>query len=242
MCAKVFKGYGDIFYIMLENIRIVGTSHIAPESIVKVEKTIRAFNPNIVAVELDKQRLFALLHPTKAKASFRDIRHIGFKGWLFGMLGAWIEKKLGKKVGVFPGEEMIKAVKTAQTIGANIAVIDRPIQITLKRFGKALTWKEKGRFVADLFKGFLGKGVKFDLRKIPSHELVKKLIDEVKTRYPNIYKVLIEERNVYMAKQIVKLLYKYPDAKIVVVVGIGHEEGLRNLLKRYLKKEVYISN
>lgn len=225
---------------MLENIKIVGTSHIAPESIIKVEKTIKSFKPDIVAVELDKQRLFALLHPDKTKASFRDIERVGLKGWLFGMIGAWIEKKLGKKVGVFPGEEMIKAVKTAQSISANIAVIDRPIHITLKRFGKALSWKEKGRFIIDLFKGFFGKGVKFDLRKIPSDNLVKKLIDEIKVRYPNVYKVLIEERNVYMAKQIVKLLYKYPDAKIVVVVGIGHEQGLKDLLKRYLKKEVYI--
>ena len=182
-----------------------------------------------------------MLNPDKAKTSFRDIKSVGLKGWLFGMVGAWIEKKLGKRVGVFPGEEMIKAVKAAQDINANIAVIDRPIQITLKRFGKALSWKEKGRFVVDAFKGLFGKRIKFDISRIPSENVVKELIDEVRCRYPNVYKVLIEERNVFMAKQIVKFLHKFPDSKIVVVVGIGHEKGLRDLLKRYLKPGVFIA-
>ena len=227
---------------MLENIKIIGTSHIAPESSVKVVKTIKNFKPDIVAIELDKPRLYALLHPKKTKTSFRDVKSVGFKGWLFGVIGAWIEKKLGKRVGVFPGEEMIKAVKAAQNIGANVAVIDRPIHITLRRFGKSLSWKEKGRFIIDFFKGLFGKGIKFDISKVPSEKVVKKLIDEVKVRYPNVYKVLIQERNVFMAKQIAKLLHRFPDSKIVVVVGIGHEEGLRDLLKRYLKPEVFIAS
>jgi len=240
LCAKLFKGYGDLFYIMLENIRIVGTSHVAPESSVKVEKVIKDFKPDVVAVELDKQRLFALLHPEKAGVSFRDIKRVGFKGWLFGVLGAWIEKKIGKRVGVFPGDEMVKAVKAARDVGARVAVIDRPVQVTLKRFGRFLSWKEKGRFVVDFFKGLFGKGIRFDVSKVPSDKVVRELIGIVKSRYPNVYRVLIEERNVFMAKQIVKLLRGSPDLRVVVVVGIGHEAGLRRLLKRYLKPGVFV--
>ena len=50
------------------------------------------------------------------------------------------------------------------------------------------------------------------------------------TRYPSIYNVLVEERNRYMIKKLIKLLRENPDQKILVIVGAGHEEGMKELL------------
>jgi len=141
----------------MARIKIIGTSHIAPESLAKVEKNIREIKPGIVAIELDKKRLFALLSKKQQSISIRDIRRIGFKGWLFALIGAWAERKLGAKVGVSPGAEMLKAVALAQEVGAKTALIDQDIEVTLKRFSKALTWKEKWAFVVDIFKGVVLK-------------------------------------------------------------------------------------
>jgi pheromone shutdown-related protein TraB len=220
----------------MAKIKIVGTSHIAPESLKKVEKTILKEEPDIVAIELDKKRLFALIHKDKQKVRFRDIKRVGFKGWLFALIGAWVEKKLGAKVGVSPGAEMLKAVALAQQTGAKIALIDQDIEVTLRRFSKALTWKEKGRFVVDAFKGIvLRKGVEFDLTKVPPQKLIKKIISDVKKRYPNVYKVLVQERNEHMAKKLAVIRKRYPEDKIVAVVGAGHETEIAELLKNYLK-------
>ncbi|MEM3154713.1 MAG: TraB/GumN family protein [Candidatus Woesearchaeota archaeon] len=222
----------------MARIKIIGTSHIATESLAKVEKTINELNPEIVAVELDRKRLYALLSDKKQKPRIRDIKRIGLKGWLFSLIGAWAERKLGAKVGVSPGAEMIKAVQLAHKAGAKTALIDQDIEITLKRFSKTLTWKEKWTFVKDLFKGIvLRKGIKFDLSKVPSQKIIAELIEDVRKRYPNVYKVLVVERNEHMAHRLYHIAKHYPESTIVAVVGAGHEKEIARLLKSYLKQE-----
>jgi len=219
-------------------VKIIGTSHISPESLKKVEQTILEEKPAIVAIELDAKRLFALLHKDKQRLSFKDIKRVGFKGWMFAQIGAWAEKKLGAKVGVSPGAEMLRAVAAAQKTGARIALIDQDIDVTLKKISHALTWKEKWNFAKDLFKGVvLRKGIKIDLSKVPSQKLIEKLMNDVKKRYPSIYKVLVHERNKYMAKKLAKITQYHPDAYIIAVVGAGHEKEMTKLLKSYIKAQ-----
>lgn len=218
----------------MAHITIVGTSHISPESLAKVEKTIIEKKPAIVAVELDHKRLLALLSE-KRNLRLRDIGRLGLKGWLFALIGAWAERKLGAKVGVSPGAEMLKAVELAHRAKAKIALIDQDIEKTLQRFSKELTWKEKWQFLKDIVKGLFGKGVQIDLAKVPSNDLIKKLIDDVRKSYPSVYKVLIEERNEFMARNLAHLVKQHPDATIVAVVGAGHSEELARLVRKYLK-------
>lgn len=219
-----------------KNLRIIGTSHIAKQSLDEVEQAILTDKPDIIALELDKQRLYALMH-SKKKGSIRlsDIRKIGFKGYLFSLLGAWVEKKLGKYVGVSPGSEMKKAVKLAKKNNMQIALIDRDIEKTLKRFSETLTWKEKWRFLVDLFKAFIlrKKEVEFDLRTVPEKKIINKLIKQVKKRYPNIYKVLITERNRIMAANLERLMEQNPEKKILAIMGAGHEEDIIKLIKEH---------
>lgn len=219
----------------MAEVRIIGTSHIAPESLKLVKRVILEKEPNIVAVELDRKRLQALIRGGSSKASFSDIRRVGLKGWIFAAFGSWASKKLGAKVGVMPGSDMLGAVRAARKVNAKIALIDQDIEITLRRFSCALTWKEKWAFFSDLVKGvFFRRGVKFDLSKVPPKQLVRKLLDEVKVKYPNVYRVLVDERNHFMAKKLAELVKANPDSLIVAVVGAGHEDELVGLTKKYL--------
>ena len=148
------------------------------------------------------------------------------------MLGSYIEKKLGKIVNVAPGSDMKKAVETAYKIKAKIALIDQDIKITLKNLSRKIDRKEKIKFFMDLIKALVGKGkVKFDLKKVPSSELVRKLTNKVKKEYPNVYKVLIEERNQVMGKYLYRLVQDYD--KVVAVVGAGHEEDIIKEIKKW---------
>ena len=219
-----------------KNLLLIGTSHIAAESVAAVAKVIHEQKPGIVALELDRGRLMGLLHPNKAKPSFRDARRIGVKGWLFSIVGAWVERKLGDKVGVAPGAEMLGAFKAAKEIGAHVALVDQDIEITLKRFSQTLTWKEKGRLFADVVKGvvFRKSDFAFDLSTVPSQKLIGKMIKEVQKRYPNIYRVLVTERNEVMAKRLAHIMFHNPDQLIVAVVGAGHEKELIQLIKHEL--------
>lgn len=215
------------------NLTIIGTSHIAKQSLEDVEKEIEGQKPDIIALELDRRRLYSLFKKP-GRVRIYDIKRVGIKGFIFSLVGAWAEKKLGKIVGVAPGSEMKIAVRLAKKHNIKIALIDQDIEITLKRFSKSLIWKEKWNFFVDVLKAiFLRKKVvEFDLTKVPSKKVIKKLVGEVKKRYPNVYKVLIEERNEVMAENLKKIMESHQDKKILAIVGAGHEEDILELVKK----------
>ncbi|MBU4284026.1 MAG: TraB domain-containing protein, partial [Nanoarchaeota archaeon] len=108
-----------------KNLNIIGTSHIAKQSIDSVKNTILEEKPDIVALELDKNRFYGLMHNQKRKISIADIPKIGFKGFLFSWIGSVIQKKIGDYVGVSPGSEMKTAIRLAKKQKARIALIDQ---------------------------------------------------------------------------------------------------------------------
>ncbi len=222
-----------------KNLTIVGTSHISEESIREVEKVILETKPEIVALELDRRRFEHLINGKKTKLRLRDIGNIGIKGFIFNLIGAFIENKLGKLVNVKPGSEMKKATEIAKLVNARIALVDQDIGVTLSRLSKEITYKEKFRFLWDLIKGiFVRQKINFDLRKVPSKELINKLVKQLKGRYPNLYKVLIHERNIHIGR----MLYMLRNYRVVAVIGAGHEDEVINEIKKLESFERKVSS
>ena len=216
------------------NISLIGTSHIAKESVKKVTNAITEISPEIVALELDPGRAYALQHNIKRPKNITLLRSLGVTGFLFYLFGEIVQKKLGKIVNIQPGSEMLVAMKTATKVGSKIALIDRDIQITLKRFSKHFKKREFLKILLDLVTGIFKKSEfnKIDLSKVPPNELIEYALKQAKDNYPSLYKVLVEERDIYMAKQLNKISLLYPDKQIVAVVGAGHIKGILNYLKK----------
>ena len=70
----------------------------------------------------------------------------------------------------------------------------------------------------------------FDLHKVPEKALITAMMSQLKKRYPSVYKTLVEDRNKYMVKKLVGLVKTNPEKKILVIVGVGHKEGMEELL------------
>ncbi len=217
----------------MTQIHLLGTSHISRDSIAQVKKLVQEFNPDIIAIELDAARLPGLLSKERPKPRLRDVRSVGVKGFLFQVLGAWAEKKLGDIVGVKPGAEMKTAIELASAHNKQLALIDQPIQITLNRLTKSISWKEKRTFFSEIIRSLFSRKKKlpFDLRKVPESELIVNMLNEVKTKYPNVYRVLLTERNHYMAKRLIHLAQHNPEKKILAIVGAGHLEGIKKIMQ-----------
>lgn len=219
-------------------LRIVGTSHISRQSIQEIKKAVAELTPDIIAVELDAGRAQALLQEQKTSLSLAEIWRIGVRGYLFAKFGQILQQKLGKMVGVSPGEEMKTALKLAAERKIQVALIDQPLPVTLRKFSKALTWREKGRFVWDMLKGMFFPrrqlrefGMEeFDLRNVPAPETIERLMLQLKKRYPSLYRVLVEERNRYMVHRLVQLQRTHPGKKMLVIVGAGHKRGMEEML------------
>lgn len=223
-----------------KNLIVIGTSHISSHSIKTIRKTIEKEDPGVVAVELDKKRLQGLLdkEAKNTRLSLDLIKKIGLKGFLFALLGSWLQKKLGKIVGIDPGSDMLAAVEAAKKRDIKIALIDQDIELTLMKFSRSLTWKEKGRFIVDIFKPVFSRKKQLkryglenmDLSKVPTQKVIRIMIKELKQRYPSIYTVLIEERNNIMAYNLVRLMRLHPNEIIVAVIGAGHEKELMQMV------------
>lgn len=226
-----------------KNLIFLGTSHIAKQSLNEVSDYIEKEKPDIIAIELDNKRLPALMSQARRKASLGSIRQIGLKGFVFSLIGEWAERKLGKLVGVSPGAEMKQAVKTARKNSIRIALVDQDIELTLQRLSRMITWKEKLNFLIDIIKAmFAGnKDIEFDLTKVPSRRIIKKMVAQLKERYPNVYKVLIEERNEVIANNIKRLVDADSDKKILVILGAGHVDDVLEMIKKAKEPKITFS-
>lgn len=148
---------------------------------------------------------------------------------------------MGESFGSSPGAEMLVAGKVASFIGANLALIDRPLIPTLQGAWKNMPWHELWRITEDGFLSLIGGGDFSLSNSIQTGDFSNEL-REFSERYPSIKNQLIDRRDTYMSTNIVKLFRKKEIDKIVAVVGEGHVEGMAKKLKTLNPKIVKLSD
>lgn len=231
------------------NITLIGSSHIAKDSVKSIKKEIKSQKPDIVAVELDKNRAKALFNPKPNKLTFNSIKQIGIMGFLFTFFGKILQDKLGKAVGIAPGSDMKTAMLYGSKVDAKIWLIDKDIRIIARDLSTKISFYEKLKIVGSILGGVLispilalrkkpKKGI--DLSKVPPEELITELVSEFRKRFPKLYNVLIEDRNKFMAKRISILSEENPEGKIIVVLGAGHISGIKDILKNKYSIDVQV--
>ena len=228
--------------ISLDHLKIIGTSHIAKESVKQISDYMDSYPVDFVCVELDKKRFVALTdkNPAKGKSvNFGMLRKVGLTGFIFSLIATLSQKKLSEQVKTKAGSDMLSAINAAKNRSLPVALIDQDIQKTLKNISKKVRFKEKWRIISDLFKGLVGikspltSGLEnIDLKKVPSEELIEKVLKETKYRYPGLYSALVHDRNVSMSEKIIKFMEKFPENFFLVVVGAGHKDGLIEILEK----------
>jgi len=206
-----------------KGLRMVGVSHVDPEGSNRIRREIRESKPTVVAVELCPQRLATLIEIERGYAKPGFVLQ---KGGLVGLLITMLEKTAGEKAGVLPGSEMLTAVKEAENTKATVELIDQPILITLQKLSAIPFW-EKLKFITEAIKAILSSFSmsKSEITKINADEILR----EFKNRYPNLSRVLIEERNAYMAERLKDILQR-TEGPIIAIVGLGHLTGIAKIM------------
>ncbi|MCT8338275.1 TraB/GumN family protein [Methanoculleus sp. Afa-1] len=213
----------------MTEIRLVGTAHVSQKSVEEVRSAIEEFQPDIVGVELDRGRLISLTQET-AEPSVTEI----LKGGNFGqLLVQWvltyIQQRIGAEVGVKPGAEMLVAIEEAEAHQKPVALIDRDIRITLARFwGKMGIW-EKIKLIGALIYSLVSvEGEKIDVDEFTNQDVVSAAMEEFRKFSPQGAQALIDERDAYLAHQVLMLAGRYE--RVLAVVGAGHIQGVQRYL------------
>ncbi len=220
-----------------ERIILIGTSHISEESVNLVKYMIMEEDPDCVGVELCEQRFNALKNKNKwENMSVPDVIREG-KTYLLLMniILSNYQSRLGAEFGITPGSEMLKAVELAEEFDKEILLMDRDIQVTMKRSWNAMSLKEKLTFILYIFSGFFEEVDENIIEDLKDKDLLNEALKEISEEVPGIKKALIDERNEYIAMNI---LERYNEGKkIVAVVGAGHLTGLKKIIEENLPKE-----
>ena len=212
-------------------IKIIGTAHVSQKSVDEVTEAIETFEPQIVAVELDRGRLM-VLKGNAAPPSVDDVIKSGnFSGILAQWLLAYVQRRIGKETGVSPGAEMMAAVELAEERGIPIALADRDIQITFSRFWNLMPITEKLKMVYVLIGSVAGAGEvgeKIDIDSMTDQDVISAAMEEFRRFAPKGASALIDERDAYLAHAIYDLGQRFD--RVLAVVGAGHREGIARYL------------
>jgi pheromone shutdown-related protein TraB len=208
---------------------IVGTAHVSEKSVQEVTRAIEDLHPDVVAVELCQGRYRALTG--QEETGEIQIKEILSGGKLYLLLVQWflayVQKKIGSDLGVKPGSEMIAAIEVAEKTGARVALVDRDIGVTIQRFWSAMSFVEKAKLVGSMIPAAFGKGEEIDIDKVTEEDVVSAIIEEFREVSPGAAQVLIDERDAYIARNLIRL---GNEGRVVAVVGAGHKEGITKYL------------
>jgi pheromone shutdown-related protein TraB len=214
----------------MAEIRLVGTAHVSQKSVEEVRSAIEEFQPDIVGVELDQGRYVSLTQEAAEEPPVTEI----LKGGNFGRLLvqwvlAYIQQRIGAETGVKPGAEMLAAIDEAKAHQMPVALIDRDIRITLARFwGRMGIW-EKIKLIGALIYSLVSvEKQEIDVDELMDQDVVSAAMEEFRKFSPHGARALIDERDAYLAHQILMLGGRYE--RVLAVVGAGHIRGVQRYL------------
>jgi pheromone shutdown protein TraB len=207
-------------------ITIVGTCHVFDLKD-RVKALIVRSRPQAVCIELDRKR-FERLRGQKGPP-------LGWRSLLF-----IVQQALARHYGTYAGNDMLGGIEGAESIQSPVFLIDRDIDWIMDNLKVAIVqefiyplsvWRKLPTFIN------LAKRDLVYISRFP--DWLEALVDdfekdqeryrqEFEQLFPLLKRIIMDEREKYMAIEIGKLAQVYRD--IVVIVGAAHLVGLTRLL------------
>ncbi|XP_058800871.1 traB domain-containing protein isoform X2 [Phymastichus coffea] len=222
---------------------LVGTAHFSVESQNDVAKIIQAVQPHTVLVELCLSRIHVLqldeetiLQEAKnlTLSKMMDvIKTNGIYKGMFFVLFLSMSAHLTKVLGLAPGGEFRTAFKEAKKIPNCIVHLgDRPIQITIARALRSLTWWQSIKLTWNLLREKDTITLK-DVEKYKSRDTIEGMMAELAGEYPALKEVFVKERDLFLTHSLQQVCRtrigpngEAIPTRAVGVVGIGHTFGI----------------
>lgn len=220
-----------------KEIFIVGTAHISRRSVEEVRRVIDEVRPDTVCVELDELRYNTLVNGEQWRKLdvFSVVRQKRVLFLLTSLALSSYQRKMGERLGVRPGAELLAAVEEADRIGAELVLADRDVQATLKRTWANLSFWNKARLGSELLVApFAVNEVDEErIEQLKDHDTISEMMQELANALPGIKEPLIDERDRFLMSKV----QEAPGRRIVAVVGAGHVEGMLSHLGQSVDRD-----
>jgi len=211
-----------------KEITLIGTAHISKESADLVSRVIEETKPDTVCVELCQSRYDSLTQKTKWQNTdlLKVIKEKKSFLLLSNLLLASFQRKIGQKLGIRPGEEILQAIRSAEAAGALVHLADRDIRITLSRTWRLMGFWKKTKLLTEILSSVweVEEITQEQIEEMKKKDVLDALLSEIGEVLPEVRRILIEERDHYLSFNI----RHAPGSRIVAVVGAGHVPGILN--------------
>jgi pheromone shutdown-related protein TraB len=212
-------------------ILLIGTAHVSQRSVDLVREVIERERPDTVCIELDEGRYTALSQEKKfEEQDLREIlKHKQLATLLLNLILASYQRRLGLQLGVAPGSELLEAARTADEHGIPFILCDRDVRVTLRRAWQSISWWQRFRLLGELGASLFedSEVSEEELARIREQDVVTEVMSELGRMMPDLKRVLIDERDAYLAHEILEA----EGERVVAVVGAGHVEGMKKRLE-----------
>jgi pheromone shutdown-related protein TraB len=209
-----------------KDITLVGTAHISRESADLVSQVIEETKPDTVCVELCQSRYDSLTQKKKWENTdlLKVIKEKKAFLLLSNLLLASFQRKIGQKLGIRPGEEILQAIRSAEAAGSAVHLADRDIRITLSRTWRLMGFWKKTKLLTEILSSVweVEEITQEQIEEMKKKDVLDALLSEIGETLPEVRRILIDERDQYLSHKI----RHAPGNRIVAVVGAGHVPGI----------------
>ncbi len=205
---------------------LLGTAHVSKESVDEVKALIAQESPDRVCVEIDEGRFRSLREAQnwekldifqiiKQKKSFLLLANLALSSF---------QRKIGASLDVKPGSEMQAAVEAAEAAGIPFSLIDREVSVTLRRAWALSSFWNKNKLLAALLGSALSDEQvnAEEIENLKNRTELESMMEELAKELPSVKKVLIDERDQFLATK----LFQSEGKKVLAVLGAGHVPGM----------------
>ncbi len=213
------------------DITLVGTAHVSQKSVELVEEHILTGDYDCIAIELCEPRHGKITDKSAWKELdiFQIFRQKKAALLLVNLAMAAYQKRLAEKMGVEPGQEMVRAIELAGEKNIDLELIDRDITTTLGRLLKKVSFWQKMKIFVGLVAGiFVGEEVDEEqIENLKKGDMLQSVVEEFSEELPQVKQVLIDERDRFMTAKLIGIAEREDAPKrILAVVGAGHLFGM----------------
>lgn len=205
-------------------ILLLGSAHVVDLS-GPIRDRLTGLPLQAIALELDASRAGVLEEPSGTPRP--QGRSVPPLIRLWGLL----QRRLGAELGQGAGGEMRAAARFARERSVPVFLIDDPFDQTVRRLLGSLSMFERVRLLAGAVLGLVipARAVRHELEEYS--EAPSEYTDQIRTSFPTVARVLIDERNEHMAARLEEM-WRRGIRHVAVVVGDAHVPGLADALRK----------
>ena len=217
-----------------KTIYLVKTAHVSKNSVEDVNEIIDKVHPDAICIELDEDRLNNFNNADRWRNT--DIvtiikeKRVGLL--MVNVILSAFQKRMAAKLDTRSGGEMLAGINAAKELNVPLVLVDRKINTTFRRIWSKLGLWEKAKLITTIIMSIFDDEEisEEDLANLKQSDMLEAALEEVGKEFPIVKRVLVDERDMYLAQKIKNA----PGQTIVAIIGAAHANGI----KRHISEDI----